>query len=197
MLPPGLMSWTDSGNNEAFLAGIIGLTNNAASIYAAARANDNPIFEDIVAMGTAVGPIGRKLESASGGQFNIPRGATNQDLSKALAKYMVTPEVFLPISLVSAGLFLPAYSKYFEMEEVVAAFDADPNLDVMARAALGEHPGASWPAMPSPLFDAIAAQQVLTDMMAQIVAQGADPASAVAQAHDRIVSIGKDMGFFA
>jgi hypothetical protein len=37
---------------------------------------------------------------------------------------------------------------------------------------------------------------VLTDMMSQIIAQGVSPADAVAQAHDRIISIGQEMGFF-
>ncbi len=37
----------------------------------------------------------------------------------------------------------------------------------------------------------------MTDMMAQIIAQGAAPADAVAQAHDRIISIGQEMGMFS
>jgi len=82
------------------------------------------------------------------------------------------------------------------MEEVVSAYDADPNLASMGRATLGTHIGSSWPAQPSPLFDAIAAQAVLTDMMAQVVAQGVAPADAVAQAHDRIITIGQEMGMF-
>jgi hypothetical protein len=67
----------------------------------------------------------------------------------------------------------------------------------MGRASLGTHLGASWPAQPNPLFDSIAAQAVLTDMMAQIVAQGASVEDAVAQAHDRIVTIGQEMGMFS
>lgn len=197
MLPSGIMSWNDSSNNESFLAGTIAYTHNAASVYANAKADGNPIFEDIVALETAMGPTNTKLESGGGGQFIIPFGATHQDLSKELAMHMITPEVFLPISLISAGLFLPAYADYYEMEEVVSAFEADPNLATMGRASLGEHVGASWPAQPSPLFDAIAAQSVLTDMMAQIIAQGVSPEDAVAQAHDRIIGIGQEMGFFS
>jgi multiple sugar transport system substrate-binding protein len=197
MLPPGIMSWNDSSNNESFLAGTIAYTHNAGSVYAKAKADGNPIFEDTLVLDTAVGPTNTKLESGGGGQFVIPFGATHQDLAKELSKYMVTPEVFLPISLVSAGLFLPAYADYYEMDEVVAAFEADPNLATMGRSSLGEHVGASWPAQPSPLFDAIQAQSVLTDMMAQIIAQGATPEDAVAQAHDRIIGIGQEMGFFS
>jgi multiple sugar transport system substrate-binding protein len=197
MLPPGLMSWNDSSNNEAFLAGQVAYTHNAASVYAKAKADSNPIFDDIVVLETAVGPTNTKLEAGGGGQFNIPRGATNQDLSKELAKYMIQPDVFLPISLISAGLFLPAYANYFTMDEVVAAFAADPNLATMGLSAQGSHVGSSWPAAPSPLFDSIAAQAVLTDMMAQIIAQGQTPADAVQQAHERIISIGQEMGMFS
>jgi len=197
MIPPGVASWDDSSNNEAFLAGTIAYTANAASIYAKAKADKNPIFEDIVRMETAIGPLGKKLEAGGGGQFNIPKGAAHQDISKELAKYMITPEVFLPISLISAGLFLPSYENYAKMDEVVKAFEADPNLASMARATLGDFVGSSYPAKPGPLFDAIGAQAVLTDMMNQIVAQKVAVADAVSQANDRIVSIGQDMGLFS
>lgn len=197
MIPPGLGSWNDSSNNEAFLAGTIAYTDNAASIYAKAKADGNPIFEDIVRMERAIGPTGEKLESGSGGQFFVPRGATNQDLAKGLAKHLLTPDVFLPISLISAGLFLPAYDAYYTMDEVVEAYEADPNLATMGKATLGTHVGASWPAEPGPFFDAINAQAVLTDMMAQIVAQGVSVEDAVAQAHDRMITIGQEMGMFS
>ncbi|MCC6457798.1 MAG: extracellular solute-binding protein [Caldilineaceae bacterium] len=196
MIPPGVASWNDSSNNEAFVAGTIGYTNNSASIYAKAKDDGNPIFEDIVRLETAIGPTGEKLEAGGGGQFNIPRGAAHQDLAKQLTKYMLQPDIFLPISLISAGLFLPAYDAYYSMDEVVSAYEADPNLASMGRATLGTHVGASWPAQPNPLFDAINAQAVLTDMMAQIVAQGATVEGAVAQAHDRIITIGQEMGMF-
>ena len=75
-------------------------------------------------------------------QFEGEWVRTHQDLSKELSMHMITPEVFLPISLISAGLFLPAYADYYEMEEVVSAFEADPNLATMGRSSLGEHVGA-------------------------------------------------------
>ncbi len=196
MIPPGLASWNDSSNNEAFLAGTIAFTSNAASVYAKAKADGNPIFEDTLRIETLVGPLNMKQEAGGGGQFNIPRGATHQDLAKDLAKHLIAPGVFLPISLISAGLFLPAYEAYYSMDEVVSAYEADPNLARMGASTLGDFVGASWPAPPSPLFDAIAAQAVLTDMMAQIVAQGVSPADAVSQAHDRIITIGQEMGMF-
>jgi multiple sugar transport system substrate-binding protein len=196
MIPPGVASWNDSSNNEAFLAGTIAYTANAPSIYAKAKADGNPIFEDIHRFQTPIGPVGEKLESGSGGQFFVPRGAASPDLARELSKHLLLPEIFLPISLISAGLFLPAYDAYYEMEEVISALEADPNLASMGQSALGTFIGGSWPAAPGPLFDAITAQAVLTDTMAQIVAQGVSVEDAVAQAHDRIITIGQDMGMF-
>ncbi|HET8728860.1 MAG TPA: extracellular solute-binding protein, partial [Alphaproteobacteria bacterium] len=44
MLPPGVESWNDTGNNEAYLAGNIGYTHNAFSVYAQAKRDNNPVF---------------------------------------------------------------------------------------------------------------------------------------------------------
>ena len=64
----------------------------------------------------------------------------------------------------------------------------------MSARTKGDHPGGSWPAQPSPYFDAIAAQAILEDMMAQIITQGAAPADAVAQATDRMQQIADELG---
>jgi multiple sugar transport system substrate-binding protein len=194
-LPPGIMSWTDASNNEAYLAGNIGYTANAASVYASAKANGNPIFEDTVVLNVPTGPYGQQFIGGGGnGQMQIPRGAQNPDGAKALALYLLEPDVFIPISLVSAGLFLPAYARYYEMQEVVDALEADENLARMGEQTQGTHPGLSWPAPPSPYFDAINAQSILNDMMAQTITQGVSAADAVAQAEARMAQIAEEMG---
>jgi multiple sugar transport system substrate-binding protein len=194
-VPPGVMAWTDSSNNESYLAGNIGYTANAASVYAAAKANGSPYFEDTVVLNVPMGPYGEQFIGGGGnGQMQIPRGAKNIADAKALAMNLLDPEVFVPISLVSAGLFLPAYANYYEMDAVVAAFEADDNLARMGEQTQGTDVGFSWPAPPSPYFDAVQAQSVLNDMMAQTITQGVSPADAVAQAQDRMVQIAEEMG---
>lgn len=194
-VPPGVMAWTDVSNNESFLAGNIGYTSNAASVYASAKADGNPVFEDTVVLNVPIGPYGEQFIGGGGnGQMQIPRGAKNPTDAKALAMNLLDPDVFLPISLVSAGLFLPAYANYYEMDAVVAAFEADDNLARMGEQTQGTDVGFSWPAPPSPYFDAVQAQSVLNDMMAQTITQGVSPADAVAQAQDRMVQIAQEMG---
>jgi len=193
MLPPGIETWTDSSNNEAYLAGNIAYTNNAASVYAKAKADGNPAFEGTVYVGNPVGPTGVVLRGASGGQHNIYMGCKNPEMGKALALYMLQPEVFLPISLVSAGLFLPSYEGYYKMPEVIEAFKADPNLEAMGRDAFGDYPGGSWPAKPNPFFDAVQAAAIMHDMMSATTTGQATAAEAVQQAQERMEAIAEEM----
>ena len=64
----------------------------------------------------------------------------------------------------------------------------------MGEASLGDHPGSAWPAAPNAFFDAIQAEAIIEDMMAQVITEGVKPADAVATAHDRIVKIADEMG---
>ncbi len=196
MLPPGINSWTDASNNEAYLAGNIAYTHNAASVYAQAKADGNPVFEDTVVLADAIGPMGERLSGSSGGQFVVPKGAKNPELAKELALHMIQPEVFLPMSTISAGLFLPSYAGYYDMDVVKQGFEEDPNLARLGQSALGSYPGTPYPAKPSPFHDAIEAQTIVEDMMAQTVTQGVDPAEAVKQAHDRMAQIADEMQVF-
>ena len=50
MLPPGIESWNDVSNNEAYLAGKIGYTHNSFSVYAQAKRDENPVFEDTIVL---------------------------------------------------------------------------------------------------------------------------------------------------
>ena len=48
MLPPGVLSWSDTGNNEAWLAGVLGFTTNQFSLYAQSKATKNPVYDNTV-----------------------------------------------------------------------------------------------------------------------------------------------------
>lgn len=195
MLPPGVLAWTDSSNNEAYLAGNIAYTANAASVYAKSKADGNPVFEDTVVLNLPVGPRGEQLIGGGGdGQMYVPTGAKATEQAKQLALYMLNPDVFLPISLVSAGLFLPCYEKYLTMEPVLKAFEADQNIQRMAEQRQGDFVGLSDPADPNPYFDALQAQAVFNDMILEVITNGVSPADAVAHAEERMRQIGEEMG---
>jgi multiple sugar transport system substrate-binding protein len=192
MLPPGILSWTDTSNNEAYLAGAIGLTANAFSVYAQAKHDNNPVFENSLALRSPLTVDGRRQESSGNDWLIILNGAANLDLAKELALYLVDPVQFTPMAAEGGGLFMPAYEDLWT-EDLLAA---DPNFATIKDIVSDPEPyiGHSWPAEPGAVFDAIRASAVPETMLANIIADRMSPAEAVANAHRQIAEIFEDAG---
>ena len=196
MVPPDLLAWGNTSNNEYYVAGKCAITHNYASVYAEAKVSHPNIFEDSILLPTVVGPTGEALEGGSGGTFVVPRGAPNAEAAKQVTLHMLLPEIFLPLSVFSSGLFLPAYAGYYEMEAEISAFEADPNVARMGRQVLGDYSGLSHPAAPSSFFGAVAARLPLTTVMRRVIADGVSPGVAVAEAADEMAQIAADLAVF-
>jgi multiple sugar transport system substrate-binding protein len=192
MLPPGVESWTDTGNNEAYLAGTIALTTNQPSVYGAARANDPELFANTAVLHAPKTLDGRLLEAGGSGWFTIFRGAQNKDVAKELILNMLDPANLTPMVQVGGGLFLPAYENLWT-DEVLGT---DPNFAVFREILLNEEIfyGRSHPAKPSALIDAIDAAGITSQMMANATSGGMSAADAVKDAHDKIVQIFEENG---
>lgn len=193
MLPPGIESWGDISNNEAFLAGSIGYTQNAFSVYAQAKRDDNPVFKDIVLLRA---PEANNGDSRDGGNTNgwltIFKGAPNVELAKKLALDLLDPKNFVPMSEVAGGLFMPAYENLWT-DELIAA---DPNFAIIKEQVSVSDPfiGASWPANPSAAIDAIRAQGVVEQMVANVITDRMSAADAVKDANQKIIEIFEEGG---
>ena len=192
MLPPGVLSWTDISNNEAFLAGAIGYTHNALSIYAQSKRDESPYYESTVLLPAPIGPDGVPMDNGGNLWFTIHKDAPNVDAAKQLALYILDPVNFAPLSAPSAGLILPAYEDAWT-EELLAA---DKNYPVFKDIIGIEDPfiGASWPAAPNAAIDAIRAQGIVEQMIANITSGRMEPAEALEEAHDAIVDIFEEGG---
>ena len=104
MLPPGVESWTDTSNNEAYLAGKVAMTSNQLSVYAKAKADKNPVFDQTALMQFPVDTQGTRLGGGASGWFHIFKGAKNVDLAKEAILYLVKPENFIPLVQEGGGL---------------------------------------------------------------------------------------------
>lgn len=192
MLPPGVESWTDTGNNEAYLAGTIALTTNQPSVYGAAKANNPELFANTAVLHAPKTLDGRLLEAGGSGWFTVFRGAQNKDVAKELILNMLDPNKLTPMVQVGGGLFLPAYESLWT-DDVLGT---DPNFAVFRDILLNEEIfyGRSHPAKPSALIDAIDAAGITSQMMANVVSGGMSAADAVKDAHDKIVLIFEESG---
>lgn len=193
MLPPGVESWGDISNNEAFLANKVGYTHNAFSIYAQANRDNNPVFEDIALLPA---PTANNGDSRDGGQVNgwltIFKGAPNVDLAKQLALDLLDPKNFTPMSQVAGGLFMPAYENLWT-DELLAA---DPNFVTIKQQCSVKEPfiGASWPARPNAAIDAIRAQGILEQTVGNVISGRMTPAEATTDGHKKMVQLFEEGG---
>jgi len=192
MLPPGIESWTDPTNNENYLAGKVAFTQNAFSVYAKAKFDKNPVFENTAILHVPNTNDGKRLEAGGNGWLTIFRGAKNVDLAKKVILHLIDPANFTPIVQLAGGLILPAYKNQWT-EEVLAV---DPNFATLKEILFNETPftGPAWPADPNPAIDAITAAAVHSEMMANVTTGKMTAEEAVEDAHNKIVRIFEELG---
>jgi multiple sugar transport system substrate-binding protein len=193
MLPPGVESWNDLGNNEAWLAGSIGYTLNAFSVYANAKRNNNPVFPNTTLLRAPTANNGDTRDGGFvGGWLTIFKNSPNKDLAKELALEMIDPKNFTPMSAVAGGLFMPAYENLWTPELLAA----DPNYAIIKEQVSVTNPflGETWPAKPAPQFGAIRASGLIEQSVGNAIAKRMTPAEAVQDAHNKIVELFEEGG---
>ena len=193
MLPPGIESWGDISNNEAYLAGQIGYTHNAFSVYAAAKRDNNPVFPNTVLLRMPSANNGDSRDGGNvGGWLTVFKGAPNGALAKQLAVALLDPANFNQMSSVAGGLFMPAYENLWTPELIAA----DPNFAIIKEQVSVPEPfiGPSWPAQPNAAIDAIRAQGLLEQSMGNVIAGRMTAEEAVADAHQKIVDLFEEGG---
>jgi multiple sugar transport system substrate-binding protein len=198
MRPPGIESWTDTGNNENWLAGILGLTSNQYSVYADSKTKGNPVYENTHPFNGAIGPaVDRPIAYGVSNSFVIFKGAKNPDLAKQVAKFMVSGTALLGVAQAAPCLVNPAWDKVWDSDPFYTSGDpayAAIREQTRAQAPLTTSTGYTHPQVSSPGREAALQAYLLTDMM-QAVIQGTRPAEAVATAHDRMVQIFEQQGY--
>ncbi len=194
MLPTGYESWDGAGNNTAWLNGIIGFTANAFTLYAKAKDDKNPVFDNTYVLTRPKGPaVTTALTGGQLGYLAIYRGAKNLDMAKETAKYLLQPEQWNKIATQGGGLILPAYEAHWKND----FWKSDPNfaqLEGQVRDASGYNQ-TYYPGPSNPALDAAVSGKVLETMMASIIQKGQKVQDAVKEAHDQMVKIYEQFGF--
>ena len=106
--PPGVMSWTDVSNNEAYMAGKLVCTNNGASLYYAMGAKKHPLYEKTQVLLTPGGPAGSFVAS-NPYCWGIFKATKNAELAEDLIRYLEDEKHFEEYMTVCAGQAGPVY----------------------------------------------------------------------------------------
>jgi len=197
MLPPGVGSWTDSSNNENWLAGILGYTRNSYSVYADSRTKKNPVYDKTHTFIDCIGPAtDHPLLFGQSQAFVVFKGAKNAPLAKLLAQHLVSGPALIGVAKGAPGLAMPAWEKVWDSDPFFTS--GDPAFPTLRKITQQQLPlttknGLAFPQKPSAGQQATVAAYVLTDMMQQVI-QGTTPAQAVKASHDKMVQIFKQQG---
>ncbi len=198
LMPKDVLAWDDSSNNTAMLAGAISATNNAATVYGAAR-NQNTQFKTTDASGKEVsaalhtvvghfpyptGPAGR----ITYGEFMssaILGYSKNVDAAKALLTYLNEPTQMNPWVAPNLSFVFPPLKAF--KDDPLMPWNTNPNLAPFKDYADTCH----LPGYPSTNFSkgtAAYAKWIVVDLFAS-VCSGTSIDAAIAQAKTQLTSI--------
>ncbi|MGH2562680.1 MAG: ABC transporter substrate-binding protein [Thermomicrobiales bacterium] len=193
MLPPGILSWTDTSNNEAFISGQIVITQNAGTMYAKAVFDQVPFADQIAYI-----PVPRRLSDdqrldfLSGMKFHLITDAKNKDASYDLIRHFLTEPVKQEVWRISRAYALPAYRVGWENPVITENANSMQGKEIALNP--GGFTGLSWPGPDTAAVSSIAAGTFFTDMMSEII-QGRSADEVVGEYHDRFVQVYQDFGF--
>ena len=193
MLPPGIESWTDPSNNEAYLAGKTGMTQNAFSIYAAAKKDNLPLFPNTAVVQFPTTNDGKiSLGSGGSGWYSIMKGAKQQDAAKQIIHHFIDPAVFTPLSILGGGLNMPAYKNAWSDDLV----KADPAFATLKEIIFSPtvFTGFAYPAQTNAAIDAWFNTGFLSEMMSNITTGKMTVEAAVEDATKKGAAIFEEKG---
>jgi len=193
MLPPGIESWTDPSNNEAYLAGKTGMTQNAFSIYAAAKKDNLPVFPNTAVVQFPTTNDGKiSLGSGGSGWYSIMKGAKQQDAAKQIINHFIDPAVFAPLSILGGGLNMPAYKNSWSDDLV----KADPAFATLKEIIFSPviFTGFAYPAQTNAAIDAWFNTGFLSEMMTNIISGKMTVEAAVEDATKKGIDIFEEKG---
>ena len=192
MLPTGWGAWVDTGNNEAFLAGTLVLTQNGGTLYAKAQLDGVPFADDIAYMPNPVRMSnGGNVDQLAGVFLHVIKDTKNRDASYDLIRHLLSLPVQQRIWEISLAYAVPAYKNGWS-DPIVAN---TPNSKRAEPAVWNniDFTGLRYPGPSSAALDAITGGFDQTDMIAEVL-QGRSSADVVAEYHDRWVQVYQDFG---
>jgi len=198
MLPPGVGGWTDPTNNEAWLGGKVGITNNAGTVFAKAVVDKNPVADDtyLIAQPKGLGPNAKTLMGAGGAMcFFIMKGAKNREASEQMIRYLMAPAVQKQMYTISTGYVYPAREWGWTEPEITESNYAKHVTEVWKKIASDPsgYLGSAYPGSPQPHINALDNSNFFTDMFGEILG-GKPVEDSLASAHQRAVQTFKEFG---
>ena len=185
---PGVSSWLDPNNNQAFLSGLCGLTMNGISIWASAK--DNKEHPEIYAdTANVVPPVGPSKQHTIFNNFTsafIFKYSKYPNAAKEYLRYMLDTPQADPWVTGMVGYVTPALKGYTDLPVWTSNPNITPYRDTMAGAKFDGYNGKPGKAAAQALDEF-----VIVDMFADHCVNNVAVKDAIAKAEKRLATIYK------
>ena len=181
---PGTLSWLDSNNNKAFLAGELSATNNGISIYYAAKTSSDAavaaLAEDIYHQQMPVGPVGKPTELHLFTQAMLFKYSKVPEAAKEYLRFMYEKEQYEPWQTASLGYVSHPLAAYGDNKVWNDDPKAVPYRDAVKNMLWNGYSGELGYSSAAAMAD-----YIVIDMFASVCAGEATPQEAAERAQKR------------
>jgi ABC-type glycerol-3-phosphate transport system substrate-binding protein len=87
LIPPDAITWDDSANNAAYLAGTVGIIFNSGSVYSTMKAENQDLLAKTKIIGYPTGPSGKAYSVGGGNVFGVFKNGKNPEVAKEFIKF--------------------------------------------------------------------------------------------------------------
>jgi len=166
IMPPGITSWDDGGNNRAYQTKWAAGIQNTASVYNYMMQNDPALLENTAITLICEGPAGR-FSDVSPHAIVANKATRYPEIAKKLIKFIMEPARYQGWIEHAGGQIQPVYPVLLDNP-----FWKDPCKKAFAEmgAKYGAYEG--WPGPPTAAAGEIFASYVLSDMIQKIIVYG-------------------------
>jgi multiple sugar transport system substrate-binding protein len=187
-VPPGVLSWNDADDNNAFHAREIVMDFDGTISTEVALYHNKEDYDAIATMGLPLGNNGQPnmAQLGVGGGF-IPKGAKNVEVAKDFMKYVIQPKVVNAYLKEGLGRWLPAMPSLVKSDPFWLD-PKDPHRPVYVKEGVLDETVVAYPVF-NPGYAVVNAEQIWGLAEADIVRNGMSPKDAADKALKRIDTI--------
>lgn len=189
IIPRGVVGNGDTAwNNKAYQSKQVAFINNPTSVYAYLAGNDPELMKKTGLFGVPAGPAGavNQIDTWSLGLFNQ---APEPELARGLAEYFMEPDRYNEVITKTNGRFVPVYPELFNDEWWTSRPEFKEFIDIAKTGV-----PVSFKSPPSAVSGEILATHLVPEALQQVLVKGVDAATAVGEAHEKIVAIHGRLG---
>jgi multiple sugar transport system substrate-binding protein len=196
MLPPGVLAWTDTATNDAYMAGKLAYTQNGGTVYGKAILDNNPIKDNTGFHPPAGGPVNKEFNSLSHNNFMLLKGAKNPEAAREVMRHFLLNLDMMDGIFSNAPAFaLPAYPKLWKESKYIPTNQTALEQEPVAMSETGNIVAGTYPGPANhPGMAAAGSAGIQNDMVADIL-RGTPVADAVKTCHERYVKIFQEFNY--